>query len=139
MGTPLLPNEPGEKCDRCWGVDQPFDGADTPKFIWLTFTGFTPGEFWVPDHEIVLLNPQLLVQTDRACKYELHNSGVDFVVYFYAAETWCEISHTHNIQLYFEDWHPPKCSLELQNMQTGWAGTAAYGGEVKLSWSMEGL
>lgn len=42
MGDKAVPYEPGDQCGWCWGDGKPFGDVITPKYLYMTGSGFPP-------------------------------------------------------------------------------------------------
>jgi len=139
MGTPLPPNEPGLPCGHCWGVDKTFGDGPTPKVITLKFTGWKPGNYWVPAAEPFLLSPQLLQQTTSPCYYQLFTAGANFYFGWSGSNTYCEITGIGTGRDFFYNIIDSVCPRIVPNGIIAPTYYAAYDGQVEVSWNPEDL
>lgn len=139
MGTALPRNEPGEPCNVCWGLGQPFGDVTTPKFINMEFSGFDQGEFWDPDREQQLNASHLLEQTANPCTWVIVDSGVAWVLTWSGGVGQILIQQMSPFRNAFSTDHQIPCLLEYDNQIITPENVMTFGGKVEIAWSTRGL
>ena len=139
MGTPLPPNVPGADCSVCWGSGKPFGPGTTPKFITLEFTGFQQGSLWQDSFEQLLLGSHQLQQTGGACSWVIVETGFSWVLLYGSPFPVIRIRQiTSGVVAFFNN-TDPDCQLVYKNDIAGPTPFIAFGGQVHVSWNLEGL
>lgn len=139
MGTPLPRDPPGTHCPACWGAGKPFFGEVTPRIMTMTFSGFTPGDFWNPADEDLLLAPHDLFQEPTPCLWFTTDAVFRWWVQWSFPFANARIQRLSDFAMAFLIFNATLC---LQTYPSGLAAPAnnvCYGGSVDLTWKVEDL
>lgn len=139
MGTPLPANHPGDPCSFCWGLNETFGNGPTPRFITMTFSGYTPASQFDPNDEQRLLAPQLLIQQPNPCTYALQNGPILFFWRWGQTTALASIENTVVPIEYFRGDILEHCPTVIGNELTLIGNPGALGGIVTVAWSLVGL
>jgi hypothetical protein len=139
MGTPLPPNLPADPCVICWGSGKPFGDTPTPRVIFLRLTFLSPGEFWVPAHEQLLLTPHLLEQQAFPCNFTIDDGIFFWTVFWTVASTQIDVFRIADNKSAFRKGTVIECATGLPSQHLTPAGVVAFNGFASITWNPEDL
>lgn len=139
MGTPLPPNQIGDDCVLCWGFEKPFGNGNTPRIIQLRLTDLSPGQFWDPADEQLLLTPHFLQQHPVPCTYTIDDGRFLWEWVWGVGTTQIDVVRKDDFKSVFAYGSRFECDLFLPNWHQAPVGVVAYYGWALVTWSLEGL
>lgn len=139
MGTPLPPNESGNRCDSCWGLGKEFGDTTTPRVVEATLISIEPGELWVASDDQQLLTPHSLIQTAHSCSWLIDDGTFIWSLNYNVQFTSFEVKRKSDNKEVFVDPLGDPCHVVVPNGHTDPAGVIAFNGYVVLDWDLGGL
>lgn len=139
MGTPLPPNDAGDNCFVCWGVDKAFGNTPTPRIITVKLSGLLPGDFWLQDDEQLLLTPHSLIQGPGPCRFQVSDAKFSWALVYLFDRTIFSILRFLDTKSVFGHESTQQCLTSIPNDQITPTNFIAYKGTASISWSVKGL
>lgn len=139
MGTPIPPNEPANNCAQCWGPGKAFGDFPTPRFMSVELTKFLPGEFWLPEYELLLLTTHDLVQLGPPCQWQVVAPPFQWFLNYAPGFTFFMVAHTPTGKLAFFEPNAPDCAIDFPSSLVAPNNRIAYGGFANITWNPEDL
>ena len=137
MGTALPPNQPGTNCSLCFGVDRLL-GLVTPKFIIVNFSGVQPGVGFEDGNIIPHGDFRLEQRSD--CLWSLVVSGEFGVTAGFApTRTRVSFGQTGATAVQWLGDLGATCQTFMANPITTPVGAILRGGQIRITWSNDGL
>lgn len=139
MGTPLPPNEPGDNCFVCWGVGKKFGNTTTPRIINVRLSALSPGDFWDPADEQLLLTPHSLVQGPGPCRFQVSDAKFSWELIYFFDRTLLSIIRLSDTKVVFRHEAGPNCLTSIPNQLIVPTDVVAFNGFANIDWNLEGL
>jgi len=139
MGTPLRPNEPGNRCSICWGHGKTFGIAPTPKVIQIRLTSLLMGNHGSEEIMQNLLVTHYLEQQVDPCRFEITDGAHLWFVEWAPTATLVAVRNTFTLRFAFVATVPAICEVDMPSDIIDPVGSIAYNGFANITWDLEGL
>lgn len=139
MGTPVNPNDPGVLCAACWGPGQTYGDSPTPKYVRMTFSGYHPGDLWLPAYESHLLTPHILIQQLDPCQWAIQDALFNWFVSMAGVHPVASIITRAALGAAFIDNVGINCKFAYSNDLIDAPGNVCFDGGVLVDWNPEDL
>ena len=126
-------------CPICFDPGKPLAAETTPTFVSMTLLDFTPGEFFDPDFDQLLLTPHMLTQTLIPCEWSQLDGTFLWLWAWRPGGTNIQVLNLVNSSRAFLAFGQPNCLLEYSDDNSSAPGNIAFGGTATLSLTLESI